>query len=156
VTAPAWPGYTLRQLPRGLEAKWEAVKAERIPDPTTDQPNPPLSVNAWVNRAIAYAADPRDHWQGPIETLRRKTGDCEDYAILKRAILIARGWPASRLALVVGDDLIRRQAHALLWADGQLWDSLSDHPIMPAELAGDFIPHFAFGLAAWAYERGAE
>lgn len=150
--APAWPGFTARPLPRGIEGKWDAVKAERIADPTVGQPDPPRSVNAWVNRHVAYAADPRDRWQGPAETLRLGTGDCEDYAILKRAILLARGWPANRLALVVGHDLARRQGHALLWADGLALDCLADDPIPLADLAGLFVPQWAFGEAAWAYE----
>lgn len=49
-------------------------------------------VNAYVNDHIKYVSDAetygvKDYWQSSVETLRRKTGDCEDIALLKRKIL---------------------------------------------------------------------
>lgn len=44
-------------------------------------------VNSTVNKLLTYKVDPTDHWQTPQETLALKTGDCEDYALLKAYIL---------------------------------------------------------------------
>jgi predicted transglutaminase-like cysteine proteinase len=62
-------------------------------------------VNRSVNAAIAPATDREiygvdEHWAYP--TAGR--GDCEDYALLKRRILIDRGWPESALLITVVRD----------------------------------------------------
>ena len=48
-------------------------------------------INARVNRAIRYQSDDEDRWQSPEETRQRGAGDCEDYAILKLAEMLAEG-----------------------------------------------------------------
>lgn len=59
-------------------------------------------LNAWVNHAIRYRSDHdswgiQDFYQTPHETLLRRAGDCEDYAILKAALLRRLGVPASAI-----------------------------------------------------------
>lgn len=44
--------------------------------------------NKAINEAIEYKVDPEDVWQTPEETLSLGTGDCEDYALLKRAYVV--------------------------------------------------------------------
>lgn len=40
-------------------------------------------VEAWIEQNIKYVSDDDyDHWQSPLETLIKRTGDCEDKAIL--------------------------------------------------------------------------
>jgi hypothetical protein len=41
----------------------------------------------WVRRNIAYLADTIDYWQSANETLSKRTGDCEDQAILLASII---------------------------------------------------------------------
>ena len=55
--------------------------------------NPTLqNVNDFYNREIRYKADfPRDHWQDAAETWDLKTGDCEDYAMIKARELLEQG-----------------------------------------------------------------
>lgn len=57
-------------------------------------------VNATVNRSIQPLAKPTDplrsHW-----AISPTSGDCNDYAVTKRHMLIASGWPASALRLAV-------------------------------------------------------
>lgn len=144
---PRFPGFLA--LPARPRADWLAVAGERL----AADPCPNDDANAWVNRTIAYAADLADHWQGPAETLARGQGDCEDFAILKRAVLIARGWPPAGLFLVVGYDRVQRRHHALLWAGGLLLDNVAARRLQPAELAGVFDPMFAYGAGAWLYGR---
>jgi len=59
-------------------------------------------INAWVNRNIDPVSD-MDHW-GAIDAWDYPTdgkGDCEDYALLKRRMLIEAGFPAEALLLTV-------------------------------------------------------
>src|SRR3954449_1622120 len=53
-----------------------------------------LRVNRWVNETIKPMTD-MDHW-GVIEKWSLPSdgyGDCEDYVLLKRKMLIDAGWP---------------------------------------------------------------
>ena len=53
-----------------------------------------VRVNKWVNETIKPMTD-MDHW-GVIEKWSLPTdgyGDCEDYVLLKRKMLIDAGWP---------------------------------------------------------------
>ena len=71
-------------------------------------------VNATVNRSIREVADPahngvEDYWTLPMDG----KGDCEDFALAKRAALVAKGWPSSRL-LVTAVLTSRGEGHAVL------------------------------------------
>jgi predicted transglutaminase-like cysteine proteinase len=61
-----------------------------------------------VERFLTYVGDMTvwqmaEKWQEPSETLRRKTGDCEDGAILLYTLLRTLGVPANRMLLWLGD-----------------------------------------------------
>ncbi|QGM96522.1 transglutaminase-like cysteine peptidase [Methylocystis parvus] len=59
-------------------------------------------INAWVNKHIDPIAD-ADHW-GAIDQWDYPSdgkGDCEDYALLKRRMLIDQGFPREALLLTV-------------------------------------------------------
>jgi len=46
----------------------------------------------WVRTHVEYELDGEvDHWQSAVETLERRTGDCEDHAILMASIIGALG-----------------------------------------------------------------
>ena len=77
------------------------------------------AVNAYVNARVRFVDDSvqfgvGDRWLAPAETLSRGRGDCEDYAIAKRALLRAAGMADNDLYLVVLKDLTRRADHAVL------------------------------------------
>ena len=59
-------------------------------------------LNAQINGRIRYKAEPdgSDVWQTPSQTLSLKTGDCEDFAIVKYAVLTNAGIPAR---VVIGE-----------------------------------------------------
>src|SRR5688572_14524992 len=65
------------------------------------------AVNSAVNRKIRPAAESTDIW-----TVGGNRGDCEDYAITKKAQLMARGWPARSLLVALART--RGQQHAVL------------------------------------------
>lgn len=65
------------------------------------------AVNDAVNRAIAPMSDEAqfavaDRWTLPLTTDETYIGDCEDYALEKRRMLIEAGWPPDALRLAVG------------------------------------------------------
>jgi predicted transglutaminase-like cysteine proteinase len=110
-------------------------------------PNPQL-VHTWVNRNIAYVPDRNgDDWQTAQNTLTKRTGDCEDYAILKHRLLRAQGMPDDDLSLLLAYDAVAHLDHALLlgaW-DGK-WHAL-DHrtdSIIPLERLTDYRPVIAY------------
>lgn len=84
-------------------------------------------VNRWVNRNIAYRDDrvqygTSDYWADARTTLRNRSGDCEDYAILKMQMLAAAGVRREDMMLTLARDTIQRLDHAvLLVRNGDEW-----------------------------------
>jgi predicted transglutaminase-like cysteine proteinase len=71
-------------------------------------------VNRWVNEAVKPLTD-QDHW-GVIEKWSYPTdgyGDCEDYVLQKRKMLIDAGWPREALLITVVRDK-KGEGHAVL------------------------------------------
>jgi len=71
-------------------------------------------VNTWVNQTIQPVSDPEawgvaDRWDYP-DTGK---GDCEDFSLLKRRLLIAEGLPAGTLLVTVVKDA-KKEGHAVL------------------------------------------
>lgn len=76
-------------------------------------------VNYMVNRLVTYRDDVRlwqagEYWASPVETLEKRAGDCEDYAILKYALLRDLGVDDSDMRIVVLRDTAARSHHAVL------------------------------------------
>jgi predicted transglutaminase-like cysteine proteinase len=76
-------------------------------------------VNRAVNNLIAYKTDRDgygtvDHWAGASTTLRRGYADCEDFALLKMALLAENGLVASDMTMVVLRDRRRDVYHSVL------------------------------------------
>jgi len=73
-----------------------------------------VKVNAWVNDAIKPITD-IEHW-GTVERWSYPDdgyGDCEDYVLLKRRMLIQAGWPREALLITVVRDK-KGDGHAVL------------------------------------------
>ncbi|MEM8837496.1 MAG: transglutaminase-like cysteine peptidase [Pseudomonadota bacterium] len=113
-------------------------------------------VNRIVNDAITYREDYEayghlDYWAHASETARNGYGDCEDFAILKYAMLRALGVPAESLSLVVLKDKDRNLYHAVLAVNTNqgyfILDNLSDQV-----LADGAISHYQ-PLYSFAAER---
>lgn len=68
-------------------------------------------INRGVNRA-PYKGERVDRWQIIYQGM--EGGDCEDYALTKRALLIAAGYPAHALRLAVVDGGNKYRRHAVL------------------------------------------
>jgi predicted transglutaminase-like cysteine proteinase len=83
-------------------------------------------INRMVNAAIEPATDEDVYGTSEFWTLPGRRGDCEDYALLKRKILMQRGWPASALLLTVVRDE-KGDGHAVLTARTAHGDFLLDN-----------------------------
>jgi len=73
-----------------------------------------LRVNKWVNDQIKPMTD-LDHW-GVVERWSYPDdgfGDCEDYVLLKRRMLMQAGWPRQALLITVVRDQ-KGEGHAVL------------------------------------------
>jgi len=71
-------------------------------------------INKWVNEQIKPMTD-LEHW-GVVERWSYPDdgyGDCEDYVLLKRRMLMQAGWPRQALLITVVRDL-KGEGHAVL------------------------------------------
>lgn len=85
-------------------------------------------VNRTVNRQIVPVTDlelygVQEFWTIPVDR-----GDCEDYVLLKRQILMRRGWPSSALLITVVRDE-RGDGHAVLTARTAQGDFVLDNKV---------------------------
>lgn len=91
------------------------------------------AINREINRAIHPATDEEIYGMSEYWTLPGRRGDCEDYALLKRKILLSRGWPASALLLTVVRDE-KGEGHAVLTARTAHGDFLLDNKVDDVKL----------------------
>lgn len=95
-----------------------------------------------------------DYWASPKEFLAR-SGDCEDYSILKFFSLRALGVPNDSLRLVVVQDTVRNIAHAILAVyDGSqvyILDSLFS-AVLKQEFVKQYKPYYSVNeTTRWAH-----
>jgi len=103
---------------------WRDRRFEATPDRLSELDE----VNRYVNRRIRPTTDQElfgvtERWIIPTEQ-----GDCEDYALLKRKILMARGWPAGSLLMTVVRDETG-EGHAVLTARTAQGDFILDNKV---------------------------
>lgn len=72
-------------------------------------------VNNFINK-VAYKDDNGDKWASPAEFMKNG-GDCEDYAIAKYMLLKEMGVSSSDMRVVVLNDSLKGQMHAVLQVD---------------------------------------
>ncbi len=92
--------YTAASL--NLFSAWQNImtsSGELKPDDKTKR------INDSSNRSITWHEDQKvwgvaDYWATPFETIAKKAGDCEDFAIIKYFSLINLGIPVNQLRLV--------------------------------------------------------
>ncbi len=120
-------------------------------------------VNSFFNRRIRFDDDAliwqtNDYWATPLETMGRKAGDCEDFAIAKYVSLRLLGVPADKLRLIYvraqigGPSSPVSQAHMVVGyfptpdAEPLVLDNLIGE-IRPAARRPDLFPVFSFNDA---------
>jgi predicted transglutaminase-like cysteine proteinase len=90
-------------------------------------------VNRTVNHQIEPATDMEIYGVNELWTLPKSRGDCEDFALLKRHNLIARGWPAGALLMTVVRDE-KNEGHAVLTARTSQGDFILDNKVESVRL----------------------
>ena len=90
-------------------------------------------INRHVNKIIQPMTDMEiygvsERWVIPVDR-----GDCEDYGLLKRRMLMARGWPASTLLMTVVRDE-QGEGHAVLTARTAQGDFILDNKVDAVKL----------------------
>ncbi len=100
---------------------------------TSERSHELAAVNHFVNTTIEPLTDLEMHGVTELWSLPTQRGDCEDYALLKRKMLIARGWPPSSLLLTVVRDEIG-DGHAVLTIRTAQGDFVLDNKIRDVRL----------------------
>lgn len=116
--------------------------------------------NKAVNTLITYKSDEQaygvlDYWASPKESLKHGFGDCEDYAILKMALLTEFGVPAGAMSMIVVKDIERDLFHAVLAIRTNrgtlLLDNLHEN-VIGDEQAQHYLPLFSFSQhSSWLH-----
>jgi predicted transglutaminase-like cysteine proteinase len=123
---------------------------------TVDEPQRLKEINDFFNRRLAFKDDAvvwgvPDYWAAPLESLEKRAGDCEDYAIAKYFSLAASGVPTARLRMVYVRARLQGQslAHMVLAyyaqpdAEPLILDNLRPE-VLPASQRTDLTPVFSF------------
>lgn len=95
---PIGHAYFCEQLPQECSVRSKSTKAPRL---TRKRWKDLVEINNYSNRNVIPVTDMEhygveEHWTYP-----KSYGDCEDYVLLKRYMLLQRGWPASSLLITV-------------------------------------------------------
>lgn len=111
-------------------------------------------LNGWRYRSDAENYGRRDYWATPLEFLRR-SGDCEDYAIIKYVSLRQLGFAAEELRVVVVRDIERDIAHAVLAVylddDVYILDNLNRFVVTQDEVTR-YVPYYSINeTTRWAH-----
>ncbi len=113
--------------------------------------------NKWPYRLDIERFGVSDYWASPEEFLTR-SGDCEDYSIVKYFALKQLGFDSRDMRIVVVKDLIRNVGHAVLavYLDDTAYilDNLSNL-VLPHETYSHYIPQYSVNEAhRWAHIGG--
>lgn len=95
------------------------------------------SVNSTINRSIKPVSDTKLHGKREVWSFPASAGDCEEFALAKRAALLRRGYKAGDLLIAVGNK--RGERHAVLVVrtkDGDFVLDNMDDRVMPVHKAG--------------------
>jgi transglutaminase-like putative cysteine protease len=99
-------------------------------------------VRDWISKNIKYVPDYEaynwydcltrngdfhEYWQYPEETLAKRTGDCEDMAILMTSMLRAGGVPADKVYVALGSD--GENNHAWVIVDDKPYEPIAKDPL---------------------------
>ncbi len=119
-----------------------------------------VQANAFFNIRIRWVQDPeawgqKDYWATPLETMGKRMGDCEDFAIAKYATLVLAGVDISKLRITYvkaqmgGANSSVHAAHMVLayyptpTADPIILDNLITE-LRPASRRPDLQPVYGF------------
>lgn len=125
---------------------WEALKNRLAGKPALEQMRMVNSFwNGWPYREDNVNWGRQDYWAIPAQFLK-KSGDCEDYAIVKYFTLKELGFDIGKMRIVVLRDTVRNLAHAVLavYMDNDVYilDNLSN-VVMSHKRLGNYSPQYS-------------
>ncbi len=85
-------------------------------------------VNRRVNAQVKPVTDMELYGREEFWTYPTNQGDCEDYVVLKRRVLMSRGWPSSALLITVVRDE-NNEGHAVLTVRTKQGDYVLDNKV---------------------------
>ena len=159
------------------DKRWAAVEGARLSGdfkvPAMKVDSPLVAVNKLLNDLIRYRPDDFDKWEEPDKTWEEGYGDCEDIAILKRALLLKAGVKDEKIWFVIARSKFGGQDHALLlvewcghhyWVDNTNGGSIGlttdgggadqGHGVSRVTHNDYYIPRFAYqGEQVWTYGK---
>lgn len=139
---------------RGARAWQSMIASQQGRAPMTQLRAVNRFLNRWHYTTDAENHGRRDYWATPLEFLDR-SGDCEDYAIIKYVTLRQLGFAAERLRVVVVRDTVRDIAHAVLAVylddDVYILDNLTP-AVLAQEHVTRYVPYYSINeTSRWAH-----
>lgn len=94
-------------------------------------------INSQVNESVQYKTDLAQYATPEFWKEAGTFGDCEDYALLKRKLLLGHGWPSDKMGLCICY-LPTGEGHCVLWVDTDKGSFILDNnynwPVSPIDL----------------------
>jgi hypothetical protein len=75
--------------------------------------NSPETLEKWMKKNLEYQKDEKGYWKTPVETLKDKGGDCEDFARLVGSVLERLGYEGHIVVVLFKDKKGKRAGHAV-------------------------------------------
>lgn len=112
-----------------------------------------MSITIGVNRSVMPVSDLEAFGRSEVWAYPFGFGDCEDYVLEKRRLLIGEGWPTSALLITVVRDEVG-EGHAVLTVRTDLGDFVLDNRSDAVRLWSDTPYHYvkrqsAYHAAGW-------
>lgn len=103
-----------------------------------------IAIRDWVGNNIDYRYDSdtystSEYWQLPRETLSRRTGDCEDYAILLCSLYRAVGFKTNEVYVVLGEKDGSYHGWVKVYIEIFGWQNMEPQANGWATFVGDFL-----------------
>tara|TARA_R110000868_G_C10970322_1_gene769712 strand:- start:8999 stop:9670 length:672 start_codon:yes stop_codon:yes gene_type:complete len=139
----------------GLSEWREFIKEEKKSHSNSMLQNVNNFVNKWPYIEDQYNWHKSDYWASPSEFLD-KSGDCEDYAIIKYVTLKELGVKSENMRIAIVMDKLRLMYHAVLVVyddkkNAVIMDSLFD-TVLPQGDVLQYTPHYSVNeKARWAH-----
>jgi len=93
-------------------------------------------INSQVNASVQYKTDLEQYDKPEFWVEANTLGDCEDYALLKRKLLLEQGWPQEKLGLCICY-MPNGQGHCVLWVETDKGSFILDNnynwPVSPLD-----------------------
>ncbi len=129
--------FEVKNIPLPVQHKEQWANLSKL-FPKMDGTKKLRNINGFFNRIPsredAYTYKAKEYWATPEEFLRKRAGDCEDYALSKYFALQYFSWPSSDLWIVFLRDNINKGMHVVLAARHNKKVFILDNLSKPAQL----------------------